>query len=331
MEANGKNSFAVGGTLICFLGVSMGFVIAQQAPPVPRPGAVVANSPTARSGLNYFRQLLLASPAEREKLLLGKSPEHRQVLTNSLHSFDADTPEGREHRLRLLELRFDLAELMRLAPHQRASRLQFVRASERPLIEERLRIWDQCSPEDQKVLLEQERFVRVTSILVPMPGRGGTLSSAASNQLRQIEMSLDRFKSLPESRRTEIQVNFERIFGLPDPASARQQLDALPFSAAEREQMEKTLSQFRSLSKPQRDTCIRNFRKLSELTPEELRRFLRNVEEWQKLAPKDREEWRRIINTLPPFPPGMGLPPGPPMPSGASTKPLSTAVNRTNQ
>jgi len=330
MEVSGKNTFTVGGMLICVLGVSVGFVIAQQTPPA-QGTVVVGNSPSARSGFNYFRQLLEASPTEREKLLTGKSPEHRQVLTNSLHSFDADSPEGREHRLRLLKLRFDLAELMRLAPHQRANRLQSVRAPERPLIEERLRIWDQCSPEDQKVLLEQERFVRVTSILVPMSGRGSALSSAASNQLRQIELTLDRFQNLPESKRTEIQIIFERLFDLPDPASAKQQLDSLPFSAAEREQMEKTLAQFRRLSKPQRDTCIRNFRKLSELPSEELRRFLRNAEEWQKMTPKDREEWRRVINTLPPFPSGMGLSPSPPMPPGVNSKPLSTVVNRTNE
>jgi Protein of unknown function (DUF3106) len=330
MEASGKNTFAVGGVLICFLGVSVGFVIAQQAPPAPGT-VVVGNSPSARSGFNYFRQLLAASPTEREKLLAGKSAAHRQVLTNSLQSFDSANPEEREHRLRLLQVRFDLAELMRLAPHQRAGRLQFVPASERPLIEERLRLWDQCSPDDQKVLLEQERLVRVTSVLAPMPGRGViALSSAASNQLYQIESTLDRFKNLPESKRAEIQSNFDRLFDLPDPASAKQQLDSLPFSAVEREQMEKTLAQFRSLSKPQRDTCIRNFRKLSQLPPEELRRFLRNAEEWQKMTPKDREEWRRVINTLPPFPSGMGLSPGPPIPPAPASKPLSTAVNRTN-
>jgi hypothetical protein len=327
MEASGKNSSAVGGLLVCFLGVGVGFVIAQQAPP-PGSVTVVASSSSAQYEYDYFRRLLAASPEEREKLLAGKKPEHRQVLVKSLRTYDSMNPDDREHRLRLLEVRFYLTSLMPLAPNQRAARLRFVPASDRPLIEERLQIWDKISPDVQKLLLEQERLIRVASILVPVPGRGDVdLSSTASNQLRQIEHSLDRFKALSEPKRAEIQDNFERLFDLPDPASAKQQLDSLPLTAAERDQMEKTLAQFRSLTKPQRDMCIQNFRKLSKLPPEELRRFLKNAEEWQKMSPKDREDWRKIINNLPPFPPGLGLTTPPPLPTPRSPKPLPTATN----
>jgi hypothetical protein len=310
VAAYGIGPALLGGLVISLLGLSVGSLVSQIVPP-----AVPASLPSAKSGLDYFRQLLAASPEERQKLLAGRSAEHRKVLTNGLSRYDALTPAERDYRLRSMELRFHLATLMHLAPSNRAARLQQVPLSERALVEERLRIWDQLSSEDRKDLLEKELLARVVGILVPSPPSNPAVpGNPASNDLHQMELSLGRFNSLSGAKRARIQANFERLFQLPDPVMATEELKSLDLPLAELDLMKKTLEKFRSLPKPQRDACIENFKKLSQLPPEEMRQFLRNAEVWQKMSPEDREQWRRLVNKLiplPPLPPGLTFPPSP--------------------
>jgi hypothetical protein len=284
---------------------------------------------SAKSGLDYFLQLLAASPEERQKLLAGRNAQHQQILQNGLRQYDALSPQERERRLRTLALRFHLARLMSVNPTNRALLLRQVPSSDRALVEERLQIWDQLSAEDQKDLLEKERLARVVGVLVPSPPRGpATPSNNTSNELRQMELSLGRLNSLSEAKRASVQANFERIFQLPDLAKANEEIESLELSPTELEQMKKTLEKFRQIPKPQRDACIQNFKKLSQLPPGELREFLRNAEEWQKMSPEDRQQWRALVSKLtplPPWPPGFSLPPNPrsawpsPRPAVAST------------
>ncbi len=281
----------------------------QVMPPLP---------PAARSPIDYFRELLEASPADREKLLTGRSAEHRKVLENSLHAYQALTPEERELRLRTLDLRFYLSSLLRTAPSNRTDRLKGVPDKERNLVAERLKLWDQFSPEDRKELLENERLMR----LMENTGAGARrkefpLTVQTSNQVRQIERELIRWQFLPEVRRAQIQRNFTSLFELSDAERAREQLQPLALSPEERRLMENTLEQFKSLSPLQRDLCIRNFRKFADLSPAERRQFLASAQEWQKMKPEDRETWRKLVSKvppLPPLPPRSGHPKIPPLP-----------------
>ena len=274
----------------------------------PSPAPVVPPLPSAtRSPIDYFRELLEASPADREKLLAGRSVEHRKVLENSLRAYQALTPDERELRLRTMDLRFYLSSFLRTAPSNRADRLQLVPAKERSLVEERLKLWDQFSTEDQKELLDNERLMR----LFENVGAGARpkeipLTVQTSNQVRQIERELIRWQILPEVRRVQIQRNFIRIFQLTDAEKAREQLQPLSLSPEERRLMENTLDQFKGLSPLQRDLCIRNFRKFADLSPVERRQFLVSAQEWQKMKPEDRETWRKLVSKVPQLPP---LPP----------------------
>ena len=301
----------LGWLLLCLLGLSGGSsLVSQNTPP-----AGSANLSSAKAGFEYFRQLLAASPEERQNLLANRRPGDRQVLLNGLNKYDRMGPEERAYNLRLMELRFHLRNLMSVAPSNRAARLRQVPAGEQALVEQRLKIWDQLSPEDKKDILEKELLARAVGILVPSPPRhAGASSSATSNNLQQMELSLGRFKSLPEAKRVRIQANFERLFQLPDPAMTQQELDSLDLGPAELELMKSTLEKFRQMPKPQRDACLQNFKKLSLLPPEEMRQFLRNAEEWGKMTPEARQQWRRLVDKLtplPPLPPGLGYPPTP--------------------
>jgi len=309
-----KPSSILGGVLVCLIGVSTGSLISQSATSPARP-----STRSAKASFDFFRLLLAASPAEREKLLAGKNQKDRESLLEGLRKYDELRPEVRELRVNAMELRFHIAWLMPLAPSNRIGHLQNVPPRQRSLVEERLRIWDQLPTEEQKELLEKERLARVTSILIPppVPGqRGVPMSTIASNQLQQLQARLKRFQSLPEPKQQQIQNNFERIFGLPDAQKAREAIGSLQLPEAERAQMEKTLATFRALPKMQRDVCIQNFKKFAQLPFDEIRQFICNAEAWQKMTPQERQEWRGIVSKLPPIPPsppGFGQPPRPTM------------------
>src|SRR5688572_7006505 len=130
----------------------IGLAAEAQAPmPPAAPKALPAMPPLPtgmKSPISYFRDLLAAKPDEREKLLAAKSADHRKVLENSLRSYEALSPENRELRLRTMEFRYHLTTLLRTSSTNRTQWLKGVPDKDLPLVESRLRIWDQLADED---------------------------------------------------------------------------------------------------------------------------------------------------------------------------------------
>lgn len=320
MGCSQTKSVVLWGTLVA----ALAFAIAQGQAASPASPAGLLPRPSARSGIDYFRELLAADDARREQLLTGKTPEYRKVIESGLRNYLAMEPEERELRLRTMELRFHLTSLFRTPLSNRVERLKSVPERDRPLVEQRLKIWDRLSPTDQRQALEDERMMRIIG------SYGGShreipLTGSSSNQVRQIEQQLIRWQTLPESRRREIQDNFNSLFELTEAEKKRELPQFL--SEAEREQMQKALDRFKTLSVAQRIQCMRAFQKFSELSPSERKQFLLSAEEWKKMKPEDRENWRRLVNkvpAMPPLPPGFGRPP---LPSQVRRQPVQVTNN----
>jgi len=333
MGLNPLRPLALFGLLVCWL-PGTGLHVQGQTPPAPTkpvPGLPPLPS-AAKSPIDYFRDLLTAKPEEREKLLAGKTPEHRKVLENSLRSYEALTAEERELRLRTMDLRYHLTIMLRTAPSNRTDRIKLIPERERPLIEDRLKIWDGLSPEDQKEALESERMIRVvTAVGSSSPHKEIALTGASSNQVRQIEQQLVRWQTLPEARRQQAQRNFTALFELTEAEKAKSS-PAVNLSDDERALMQKSLDRFQKLSPLQRNQCVRAFERLAALTPAERRQFLASAQEWQKMKPEDREAWRKLVSKVrqfPPLPPGYGLPPLPPK-MRPFPKPAEVAATNSN-
>jgi hypothetical protein len=311
-------------------------VLAQGQSSVANPKAGVPPQlpPLPPSPIDYFRKLIEASPAEREPLLAGKSPEHRRVLTNSLRTYLVLTPEQRAARLRTMELRYYLTPLLQAPASNRVQRLALVPDAYRPLVAERLTYWDQLAPDMQKQLMESERAIRIgagTVLTPPMPPLPTPLPRGfTSNQLAAADKDFARLQGYPESKRQEILAKWQKIiFELPS-AQKEKELKPLPLSDAERAQIEQTLEKYSQLQPAQRTLVMKTFARFAELTAEERRQFLRNAESWQAMPPADRERWREIVNKmppLPPLPPGFGGPPLPPLPPKRAPQTLLTTTN----
>jgi hypothetical protein len=320
MAVRSIKAITVWGILIGTISLPVSF--GQQPAVMPRPFPPAPS----QSGIAYFRELLAAQPEEREKLLAGKSAEVRRILENGVRTYEALSPEEREFRLRTMELRYHVTSLLRVAPVNRAERLKQVPDRDRPLVEDRLKYWDNLSAEDQKEALENERIIRIWGPAPWSSRREIPLTGQASNQVRQIEKQLIRWQTMPDARRAQIQKNFQTLFEFSDAEKAREKLQPLPLNEEERQLMQATLDRFQKLAPLQRANCIKNFEKFAELSPAERRQFLLNAQEWQKMKPEDREAWRKLVSKvprMPPLPPGLGQPP---LPRRALPPAATTAV-----
>ena len=270
--------------------------------------------PVPRPPIEYFRELLSLSPAERERALAEKPDEQKKILLAKFKEYEAMNAEERELRLTVTELRWYLAGLMRIKPADRAERLNKVPAEKRPLVEERLRRWDELSDEHQKEFLDNEMtiqyFLRLQS---STPEQQTNLLQAIPAPYRQkLETDLAQWRSLPSEQRDRMCDRFQQFFEL-NPKEKQKTLGAL--SEAERSQMEKTLQTFQKLPPEQRRHCIVSFRKFARMSAEERNQFLKKAGVWENMSASDRKAWRELVNKLPQMPP---LPPGlkfePPLP-----------------
>ncbi len=297
---------------LVFIWVLTGLVLAngsarsgEAAPAVARQNSLPM-PPTPRSPVDYFRELLAMAPADLDQALAQKPEEHRRFLLAKLGEFQALKPEQREIRLRLLGLRWHLLPLMKMNPAERVARLTTISAADRPLIEERLRQWDQLSPALQKEFLENENAVhyllRMESI--PAEQRRTILEDVPAEGRRKMEQELAAWRSLPAENREQMWKRFHQFFEL-DAREKQKTLGILPDD--ERQKLERTLTAFYELPTEEREQCIQAFRKFANMAAGERSEFLRNAERWQKMSPNERRLWRELVHKVPPLPP---LPPG---------------------
>ena len=281
--------------------------------------------PIPPSPIDSFRKMLAMTAVEREAFLATKSTHQHQVLEEKLKEYERLTPEERETRLRTLELRIYLLPLMSTAASHRQPSLAAVPERLQPLVEERLREWDQLPGDLQKDVLENEMattlfFRSETALPRPAPN----VSTLSGAERSRIEESIRRWNSLPPEKRQNIQEHFQRFFELPKPEKARA-LESL--NQSERLQMQASLQAFDKLPQEQRERCIRGFKKFTELSSAERDQFLTEAERWKNMNPQDRKVWRALINQFaahPPLPPGLSSPPLPTPPLPRQNTPTLT-------
>lgn len=339
--------------LFCVVLGGAGSGLAQTpSPPAIQPAASLSTSGDLNrhhplSPTDFIQHLLALKPAEREKTLNEKMEQDRLFLKDryqdrrdlssaareqavnekaqgyrkfweaKVKEYEALSPADRESRLRMTQqttrLRLHLKPLLRVPPANRAEKLAAIPADERPLVQERLKEWDQLPPQLQKHILENEAVMHDVARMESLPAgqRESALQSYSSDYRRRVEENLAHWHALPLEQRQQMYENFNRFFQLSEKEKDRT-LDAL--SDAERQALEKSIHQFETLPAEQRKACIEAFRKFSNMTPEQRAEFLKNAERWQAMSSAERASWRNLSVQLPPLPPGLVMPPLPPMP-----------------
>jgi hypothetical protein len=292
--------------LVCgaiFTAVS--FSVGAQTPPA---------LPVPRAPVEYFRELLAMTPGQRSQALATKTPEFRRGTLEKLNEYEAMPAAERDWRLWMVQLRWYLVPLMKIAPADRTALLSRVSPEYRPVVEERLRHWDALTEESRREFLENEN--RIHYVLRLESGspeqREKILQGFSVENRKQIEAQLAEWHKKPLSRRQEMYRQFHEFFEL-GPREREKMLSVL--SDSERAQMQKTLETFAQLRSEQRRKCIESFREFVNMTPEERASFLKTAERWEAMSPSQRQAWREIVRgkpVFPPLPPGFGNPPMPP-------------------
>jgi hypothetical protein len=280
--------------------------------------------PKVKPPIEFFRELLALSPNERERLLADKTPEQKKVVLAKLKEYEAMEIEKRELKLKVTELRWYLAPLMKITPAERVEWLVTIPEEKRPLVEERLRQWDELSATQQKEFWDNEMainyFLRLQSSTPEQ--QTNFFQNFPAEARAKLEKELSQWRSLPVEQRDRMCQRFQQFFDL-DLKEKEKTLGTL--SDAERVQMEKTLAAFEKLPPIQRKQCIESFRKFARMDVSERNEFLRKAELWQSMSQDDRKAWRDLVNKhpqLPPLPPGLRITPQlPPMPPGSSNSP----------
>lgn len=296
--------------LVCLsLQTPAGRAQSTASPPLPPPVA----SPVA-----VFRELLALAPEARQSSLSNRPPEVRQRLLTKLEEYQGMTPEDRELRLRVTELRWYLTPLLSLPATNRASRLAQIPSDIRTWVEARLAQWTILPAPLRDQVLEEDRHLQLYFQLAGSTAeqQQRLLSQLPDTQRATVEAGFARWQKLTPTQREEAMLRVNRFFDL-QPAEKQQVLSRL--SAAERRQMELSLRAFEKLPRAQRNRCLEAIPKFASLSPAERAEFLVNAERWQALTASERELFRRLVQQAPP---------PPPMPGAPLPRPTTAATNR---
>jgi hypothetical protein len=265
-------------------------------PPIPPPP------------LQQFLDLLTSNPAERARLLEGKSPESKSLILRRLREYESLTPTQREQRLiqlRLAQFRFYLSPLLRAEPADRSSILEAVPDADREILVERLDAWDKLPDSVRAEVLESDRqfhyFVRHQSA---DPKRlDEVLAVVPPRAQHHVERQFKRWAALTSEERALRTSRFQRFFDLSQP-EREGALNAL--SANDRKLMERSLEQYSKLPEEKQQKVIQGFTKFAGLTRAEQQEFLANAARWEAMTSEERTAWRRLVLNIPAVPP---LPP----------------------
>jgi len=260
--------------------------------------------PLLRSPVDSFRVLLALPTAERKQYLTNRTVEVQQRLVGKIREYQVLTPEERELRLTITELRWYLLPLMSAPATNRTAQLALIPAGPRELVATRLQQWDQLAPPVQQQLLTDQQAANYFA-----GGETGTNSPVSpADQIRR-----------------KLQGRFNQLLEL---TAGEKEKVLRSLSDAERRQMEKTLAAYGKLSPGQRQQCLVSFTKFATMSLAERQEFLKNAERWSQMSPAERQAWRELVSTAPTKPslPMIKVPP-PPLPRSPNRSVPSVATN----
>lgn len=279
-------------------------VMAQPFPAstgAPLPPSLPHTVARPKNPILFFRSLLAMSQEQRKTALAQRSPEQRKAVLLKLSEYDIMPPEARELRLHQTELRWYVQHLINTPTPDRNQKIELVPEKDRPLVEERLKQWEELSPEIQKEFLENQNAV--ASYIEHANEFASSSSPLSIGKQNKLNEEIKRWNALPPEQRKRMCYLFRKFFNLSS-IEKEKILKSIP--DAERKKLERTLSNYASLPINQRNQRITSLSKFASMTPEARQQFLQNAERWDSMSPKEREIWRQLVKALPPLPP---LPP----------------------
>jgi hypothetical protein len=267
--------------------------------------------------VDFFRDLLVRTPGEREQMLAAKPEVQRRRLLKKVQEYEAMSLQDRELRLQATRLRWQLLTILQQDPVNRAQLLAALPENERQQLENRLKQWDALPPAMQKALLDGPMAAAGQLPLLARPSEQTSNASFQGVSTRSPEGDLARWQSTPAGQRHKILEQFQHFFELT-PSEKEKTLAVLEQS--QRQQVEQTIRAWQALPAAERAKHVTSLKKFAELPQQEQDRYRKMAQEWNQLPPDRREAVLYFADQRPPVPPGMLAPQLPTfMPNPAAT------------
>ena len=232
-----------------------------------------------KSPVDSFRTLLVMPATDRKEHLASRSADVQKKLVEKIREYQGLSPDERELRLKVTELRWYLKPLMAVPATNRDAQVKLIPENLREMVTARIEQWDKLPSAIQQIILTNQHGATYVTLGPPMPP--GIPSPAGKI-------------------RVSFQQRFNQLFELT-PSEKEKILATL--SDAERHQMEKTLESFGKLSTIQRRQCVASFTKFAGMSPDERQEFLKNAQRWSEMSPAERQSWRELVSAAPKMPP----------------------------
>jgi hypothetical protein len=263
--------------------------------------------PVAQSPVMFFRELLAMNAVERKQALTNRPPENQKVILAKLREYAAMDPDRREERLQATEMRWYLEPLLTSPATNRAEELASIPVRNRKFVEDRLQEWDKLAPGLQKGLLANKDTLIYLTETAGLTGeqRRKILDGMSPARRQKLQAGMTQWSRLHTYERRKLVSRFNQFFDL---TKEEKEKALRTLSGPERQQIEKTLQTFGNLPPDQRSRCVHAIEQYTSLSLEERQQFLKNAERWKLLTPRERQQWRDLVNVLPP----VTLPPLPP-------------------
>lgn len=247
-----------------------------------------APPPLPPNPVDTFRKILAMSAPDREKYLETLEPQKRQIVMLKLDEYQGLPAADREARLRALQVRVLVKQLIKVAPSNRIDRLTAVQPAERQLVESRLAVWDRLSADLQKEILTNEIAIRYIARAPDFMFNAAMPPFPVDSKIAQ---QLKHWGDLSKADRTEILNNFQYFMEDLSDKERGKVLDQQPA-------VTKNLASVASLPKDQRERYLEGFKQFAALTPAERQQFLIKLAHWQKMTPEQRDAWRIMAKKL---------------------------------
>lgn len=273
---------------------------------------VAAGDLEGQSPVTKLRELLRAAPAEREGMLSNRTARQKELIEDGLRRLGDLAADERELRLRVMEMRYYLLPLMKMAPAKREPVLEEIPRGSRSLVVDRLKVWDLLPEALRDEVLEfgggADYYARLERSTPTQ--RMGMLEQVPVAQRARVEAKLARWATLGPDERAKLQDRFKQFFDLSE-TEKNKTLELV--AAAEVDWVRRSIQSFEALPPQHREDCLSALEKYSKLTADQRARFLRNAERWRAMPESQREAWREVMTRVPPMPPVDRLPPLPPV------------------
>ena len=276
MKLSRHMKFQFAGALFYFLLNSLPAVANTNAPFIPPLAPPV---PTVKSPVDSFRTLLVMPATDRKEHLASRSADVQKKLVEKIREYQGLSPDERELRLKVTELRWYLKPLMAMPATNRDAQVKLIPENLREMVTARIEQWDKLPSAIQQIILTNQHGATYVTLGPPMPP--GIPSPAG-----------------------KIRVSFQQRFNqLIELTPSEKEKILATLSDAERHQMEKTLESFGKLSTIQRRQCVASFTKFAGMSPDERQEFLKNAQRWSEMSPAERQSWRELVSAAPKMPP----------------------------